>query len=52
MVVGVLLGAMDDRDASRVHSLLSRNTLVATLKVVIIFILNGLRFLSTVDDLR
>ena len=29
---GVLLGAMDDRDASRVHSLLSRNTLVDNVK--------------------
>ena len=29
---GVLLGAMDDRDASRVHSLLSRGTLVDNVK--------------------
>lgn len=29
---GVLLGAMDDRDALRVHSLLSRGTLVDNVK--------------------
>ena len=50
---GVLLGAMDDRDASRVHSLLSRNTLVDNVKSG--HNIHSERpevFIKAVDDLR
>ena len=50
---GVLLGAMDDRDASRVHSLLSRGTLVDNVKSG--HNIHAERpevFIKAVDDLR
>ena len=49
----MLLGAMDDRDASHVHSLLSRNTLVDNIKSG--HDIHSERpevFIKAVDDLR